>query len=534
MINSKGGEQLKAYNNDKGIALLMVLLLLVIVGVLAGSLLTSYTSDIKLAANNADKNKAFHAAEGGVNYLEDRLYILNTEENELDAFYIGRDPFDQRYKKVVSEIEKLEEDNLKILDFDIFYNIPPEKKTESSFVVEVIASNGSISEEIEVTYKLASKGLAFFAHTLAARSIEMNGYKLSLKEDFPDSDSYSFIATAESSTNSNISHSNIDLLEDNGWWFFENWEKLTGSKYNKAYENTFQFYGDGDEQLYLPEDEDSGKFKDYVRSINFREVLKQNNINEYVLDYDEEGNPLNTVPLSQFKIKSENDDETLYDITKINPEMDSNKLNLAEGFDFPKDLNGYYIDFDNFRDKSNINTGPYIYIKDFDFSSRKNEIDFTDINTVKNNQNETGVVQLYIDDDIDFSNTSSNLYFASKNKKSILVQSGGDKINLDNNRILYYSSGNNGKINSIAYYAPNAEMSISGNMPGDGWGQSYNVKKIILEDDVTFPPMVYDPEKSGLYGNIHPDIGGYFEEGDEKAYTNKAPGEVFRTNWRTD
>lgn len=45
--------------------------------------------------------------------------------------------------------------------------------------------------------------------------------------------------------------------------------------------------------------------------------------------------------------------------------------------------------------------------------------------------------------------------------------------------------------------------------------------------------MVYDPEKSGLYGNIHPDIGGYFEEDQEELYSNKAPGEVFKVNWKT-
>lgn len=519
--------------DNKGIALVMVLLMIIVVGGLSGTLLIAYNSNINQSSNQAVQTKAFYAAEGGINYLDARIYELNTQENDLPSFYLGKGPFQKRYETVVEEIEELN-NSLVISDFNISYKVPENHKKENSFVVEVIADNSNFSEKIEVTYKLASKGLAFFAHTLAARTIEMNG-NLVLRGNYPEEGSYPLIATSENSKNADINKSNVDLQELRGWWIFKDWESLTGYQYDQAYNNTFQFYGDGDDELYLPEDNDANDFKEYVRSINFREVLKQNGITDYIIGEDEEGNPI-TVSLDQFEIPTENE-EILYNITDINPEMDSNKLDLSsfQGR-FPDSLNGFYEDFDDLQTFSNSNTGPYIYIENFDFSPNRNinyEIDFTNINSVKNNENESGVVQLYIDDNIDFSNTSKNIYFSSRDEKSVLIQSGGSKINLDNNRILYYSSGVEGQIKSIAYYAPNAEMRISGNMPGTGWGQSYNVKKIIVEDDVTFPPMVYDPEKSGLYGNIHPDIGGYFEEDQEELYSNKAPGEVFKVNWKT-
>lgn len=516
-------------DNNKGIALIMVLLMVLVVGVLSGSLLVAYNSNISQSSNYAKKTRAFYAAEGGANYLEAYINNFNEEEGSL-GFYLPYE-FDNRYNKITEEIKDL--NTVEIGSYEVKYNL--NEISEDTFEVEITARDGINQERIMATYRIGSEGLSFFAHTLAARSIEING-TLTLEGGYPDADSFPTIATGEKSSESDLTKDNIDLQELVGWWIFRRYESMTGSDYDEAYEKTFEFYGnETDKELYLPESDQSEEFTAYVRGINFREVLKQNGISNYIIEYDENDDPV-TVSLSQFDY-ADDESETQYDISEITPDIDPDKLDLSNFTgDFPEDLNGYYENMDDFKDYSNSDTGPYIYIDDFNFTPSRGrgdyQIDFTNINTVNTETDGAGVVQMYIDDDIDFSNTNSNIYFKSRTEKSILVQSGGSEINLDNNRILYYSSGYEGQIKSIAYYAPNATMRIAGRMPGTGWGQSYNVNKIIMEDDVTFPTFEYDPEESGLYGNIHPDIAGYFGDEDDKELVNKFPGETFRTKWR--
>lgn len=524
---------------NEGIAFFMVVLLLVVVGAISAALLTMYTSNIRISGDSAEKTKAFYAAEAGVNYLDRYVHLFNEEKGSLGFYAHGYDyTYDYRVDKARdSIINKLDEKKLKVSGYDISFNEPNNDSDDDNndlsnetFVIEVKAENGDKVFKINVEYRVAPGGQAYFAHTLAARSIDMKNYSMTLRDNFPGSEDFSFIATAESSDLASINKDNIILTEKESFLFLTWDEPLTGSEYNAAYNNTFQFYGDGEEQLYLPESDDADRFTEYVRSVNFREVLKQNGITDYV--YEDEDGEEKTIPLSQFylpdkdeKDESEDDEKIVRDIRRINPEMNSNNLDLKNfsgiGI-FPDSLNGFFQNFDELQSLSDSNTGPYIYIDEFDFTpnSSNYEIDFSDINSAD------GVVQLYIDDNIDFSDTDSNIYFHSSNEKSVLVQSGGSKINLDNNRILYYS---NTDMKGIAYYAPNAEMRISGDMPGTGWGQSYNVNNIVLDGDVTFPPMVYDPEDAGLFGNIHADLADYFT--DDEELEDKFAGQVFRRDW---
>lgn len=89
-------------NNEEGVALILVLLVLIVVGGLTVSLMTAYNSNIKITSNTAERNKAFYAAESGVNYLDQ--YIK--ENSSLIGFNM---------EAIKSDLSKIN-----IMDFEVY------------------------------------------------------------------------------------------------------------------------------------------------------------------------------------------------------------------------------------------------------------------------------------------------------------------------------------------------------------------------------------------------------------------------------
>lgn len=582
--------------NKNGIALIMVLLMLVVVGGLSGTLLMAYNNNIHQSSNQAEQTKEFYAAESAANIIDQIVEKFNYEEGNLGMHT------DYHYKQRLNDLEEeindfIDSNDINLSQYDYEFNITEKNMDKYYLLIEVDAVNkntNSIEETIEIKYNVKTSGYGgFFAHTLAANEIKIKdnafnmvenllfddweqisdnkrvrSFKSDLLEDIPR------LATGESMNSDLGNHKFVvrqerELIEEEVWVEddhndsfdfsdFDSWQDFIdfiesifkpGSSENEGHYETvttwgewknvetanlkevIEFYGEdgNDKNLYLPETENTEDFTDYVETVNFVEVLKQNNIN---LTFDENGisvpvEDMNTDDLfEKFKEEREESGSDEFDfgsfLDKYDQNYDLDKNNLSDY------LVGYYDDIDDLKNDSDNNNydnlGPYIYVNKFHFrvNTNNNAIDFTNFKDVND------VVHLYINDDIDFSNKNKNLYFKSSfNKKSVLVQSGGSKIDLDNKRILYYS---NSKMKGIAYYAPNATMYMKGKMPGTGWGQSYNVNKIVMEEDVTFPSFEYDPEESGFIGNIHSDIKDYL--GGEDEVEDYSAGEINRTRWR--
>jgi Tfp pilus assembly protein PilE len=564
--------------NEDGIALIMVLLMLVVVGVLSGSLLVAYNNNIQQSGDQAEQTKEFYAAESAVNIIDQIIEKFNYEEGNLGMHT------DYHYKQRLNDLEEeinnfIDDNNISMDNYGYRFNITDKNMDEYYLLIEVDALNkdtNSIEETIEIKYNVKTSGYGgFFAHTLAANEIEINGDAFDMVENLLFNDWQQIndtvrvrtfksdllgdiprLATGEGMNSDLGNHEFIvreerEVIEESGYWEeywswewpwgwrerwvdtseYGDWETVETANLNEVIE----FYGEesNDKNLYLPETENAEDFTDYVETVNFVEVLKQNNVS-LVFNEDESSVPVEDMSVDYLfnKLKEEREESASSEfdfnsfLDKYDQNYDSNSNNLSDY------LNGYFDNMEQLRDQSaNIGSdnspGPYIYVRDFEFddsdSNRNNYVNFTNFNTVND------VVHLFIKENIDFSDKNDDILFTSYNQKSVLVQSGGNEINLDGKRILYRTGGSH-LMQGIAYYAPNATMYMNGDMPGTGWGQSYNVNKIIMDDDVTFPPFSYDPENSGFMGNIHSDIADYL--GGEDQVGDYSAGEVSRSKWR--
>lgn len=72
---------LEKFNNEKGIALIMVLILLIVVGGLTASLMASSVFNIRFGGDEVDRNKAFYAADSGIEYIKNHLHEKGNENN---------------------------------------------------------------------------------------------------------------------------------------------------------------------------------------------------------------------------------------------------------------------------------------------------------------------------------------------------------------------------------------------------------------------------------------------------------------------
>lgn len=365
----EGGVKMDYLNNNKGIALIMVLLMLLVVGVLSASLLLAYSSNIRQSNNHAERTRAFYAAESGVNYLDQYIIAFNEKEGSL-GFHLPHQ-FDNRVKKIKDEITNI--DDIKISNFNISFNLKTNEDEDEIFMVEVIAEKDNVISKIETEYRVAPSGASFFGHTLAAREIELKN-KLILDGGYSGEDDFAKIATSQSSSESDLEWNNewdnYNYNNDDEFKVYLRYLNNTNEMKEK-HDNTIKFYGDTDDDFYLPETEEAAEFTELVRSVNFREVLSQNGLSNY-----------NGVSLNSYNYSDNNE----LDITNINPDhIEYEKLSYYNDNDeevfpfeartrsyFLDELDGYFEDMKEFKDDYKFrlfgpsgyesDLGPYIYI----------------------------------------------------------------------------------------------------------------------------------------------------------------------------
>lgn len=162
----------KNLKNNDGIALVMVILLLALVGSLATAMMLMYSSNIGLVQDAAARSQAFYAAEGGANYLDLKLNKFYQDNIAGKGFFSA--------EKIYKELQKLQsqfEDDLNIAGYGITIEFNPHSNYEENniYIYEITADNGNESETIRVEY-LIEHLIDYFKYSRFANKINLNGY----------------------------------------------------------------------------------------------------------------------------------------------------------------------------------------------------------------------------------------------------------------------------------------------------------------------------------------------------------------------
>ncbi|RAK06714.1 hypothetical protein C8C77_12150 [Halanaerobium saccharolyticum] len=170
----------KIIKNNEGIALVMVILLLALVGSLATTMMLMYSSNIDLVQDATARSQAFYAAEGGVNYLDLKL----NEFYQDNIAGIGFFSAEKIYEKLQDLESQFEDDNLRVAGYDISIEFNPAPNYEESniYIYKITADNGSESETITVEY-LIEHLIDYFKYSRFANKVNIEdsyiGYEFS-------------------------------------------------------------------------------------------------------------------------------------------------------------------------------------------------------------------------------------------------------------------------------------------------------------------------------------------------------------------
>lgn len=197
-------------NNNDGIAFVMVILLLALVGSLATAMLIMNSSNIDLASDASARSKAFYAAEGGVNYLDMKLNNFYQREIEGNSIF-NADDIRNKLKNMETEIEN-EKDELEIDNFNININFDEDSNYEEDniYIYEVTADNGSESETIKVQYQIEHL-IDYFKYSRFANKIEIKNSTFNNVDDH----SFATYETLYSKWSSSFSYFKGELIVHN-------------------------------------------------------------------------------------------------------------------------------------------------------------------------------------------------------------------------------------------------------------------------------------------------------------------------------
>jgi len=185
--------------NDDGIALMMVLILLILVGGLTATLMAAGVFNIRFGVDEVDRTKSFYAADAGVEYTKNTLTKMVTEDKigQLeDKNSLGKS-LDQ------NESDFLVNDERKISIGDSSFNVKLIGNSDNSITFESTGFYNGAEEKIEFSFDVS---LFYEAAVL------LNNPGNKTKDQLTD------WAGGQSGE---FSYSNIALLKDlEDWWDF--------------------------------------------------------------------------------------------------------------------------------------------------------------------------------------------------------------------------------------------------------------------------------------------------------------------------
>lgn len=543
-------------NNKKGIALITVLLLLVVVGVLTSALMVMYTSNMRRAGNAAKRNQAFYAAEAGANYLNEHINknakeknivfqpIMEAELRNLtgdltNEFFNEFDSFDSEDFNDPIFKYNLKED-LEINDFDLHFTFDEDTLNRQDeiygFIIE--ASDGRISERIRLIYEIQTLP-PFFRSSRQASRININNSSFGSSSRFP---AHSF-ATAEiyyDEWESNNNYKKGDIVYHNGNHYKANTDHETDNYWGQTSDNwdfieeapDLREYGQLDNSVDYgmdvlppqPPDESWSRSDDYLEGDKVRNIVdgEEKFFISYVdnpetepgvgenweSDWNEYHNYKKQVVEAfddlinnyggRIYTDNVNYDYELYDYSKNYNEGDV-VLSGGRFYRLERERRGLdwnIIDrnpdlgYRKFLNDNLYSVGPYIKI-DGDFTPT--ESFYKNLSNMKSD--ESGVVHILVDGDINFTTSSNvNLY----GNQNVIMYVNGD-LNFDPGFI------NIGSFNGqLAYFAPNATFTFK-DQSGIGFGSSMVVNELNIINSY-IREVSYDTESSPLIGKMNPKI----------------------------
>ncbi len=138
----------KFFNNQNGIALIMVIILLAAVGSLVGVLMTSEVFNISFTGREINETKAFYLAEAGVQRVD---YLFNK---------YGKSIFEDDNSLTGEDDEFINQQNLMSLDnYDGSYQITDIQKIESEnkVKIEILGKYNNAEKKLGITIDLANE-----------------------------------------------------------------------------------------------------------------------------------------------------------------------------------------------------------------------------------------------------------------------------------------------------------------------------------------------------------------------------------------
>lgn len=510
-------------NNNKGIALVMVLLMLLVVGVLSGSLLLSYNSNIIQSSSQAEKTKAFYAAEAGANYLDSHINKNAKEKNivfqpimEAELRNLTGDLDDEffndfngyEYEDFNDPIFKYElAENLELNDFNIDFSFDENSLDRENeiygFIIE--ASNDKMSERIRLTYEIQTLP-PFFRSSRQANKINITNSSFGSwwggnfpANSFATAEKYYYDKWAE---DKNYKKGDIIYYKGNHYIAKEDHRSNGGGLFSSG--NRPSRWSDEWDSIELDiEEPDLRNFDKLDGAVDYgmnslppqppNQIWNKND--EYVKDEKVEHN-------GEFYISNIDNPQTEPGATSNEWQKYHNyKKQVVEAFNdlIGDNYGSVYSDsedqyaYQNFLNDRSNNVGPYIKI-DGDFIPNSGDIDKKDFSNIKSDEN--GIIHILIDGDIDMSKAGVD-FKDSFAKKNIIMYVNGD-LNFTNNLI------DIGDLDGqLAYFAPNATVTY--NNTDVIFASSMVVNELNINNS-RISAVTYDTVDSPLIGMMNPKI----------------------------
>lgn len=171
------------FRNENGIALIMVIIILGVVAALSSALLITFNTNIDISGDAAAENKAFYAAEGGVNYLDLKLNKFY-QENIAGRSFFKADDVKEELDILQNEIDA---ENIEVSGFNINIDYSPHLNYENNsiYIYDITADNGEISKKITAEYEIAHL-IDYFKYSRFANKVNIENSR------FYDVDDHAF------------------------------------------------------------------------------------------------------------------------------------------------------------------------------------------------------------------------------------------------------------------------------------------------------------------------------------------------------
>ena len=238
--------------NDDGIALMMVLVLLILVGGLTASLMAAGVFNIRFGVDEVDRTKAFYAADAGVEYTKNTLIKMESEEM-VDQL---KDENNINKSLYQNDSNFLVDDERKINIGDSSFNVKLKDIDDKNVVFESTGFFNGVEEKIEFSF--SSTDVNFEGNPILLRYLEEFGYDIEKYYEFAGNKDHDDTITEELMEIIDLFHED----EDKG---FNDWYSVLDAFGLIDYDENENriFLGEG-----LADGDEFGKKNDFIEEEN--------------------------------------------------------------------------------------------------------------------------------------------------------------------------------------------------------------------------------------------------------------------------